>query len=58
MCRSFSFFLLLQFFTSLQIIHANHNPIALHQLIQVEEGDELVIHLSGFDADEDEVRFL
>jgi hypothetical protein len=31
------------------------NPIALHQLIQVEEGEEVVINLSGFDADHIEV---
>ena len=31
-------------------------PVALHQLIEVEKGDEVVLHLHGHDLDGDKVR--
>ena len=31
-------------------------PVALHQLIEVEKGDEVVLYLHGHDLDGDKVR--
>lgn len=51
----FFFILWFQNISRLPTVHSSV-PIALHQLIQVKPGEEIVLNLQGFDEDKDEVR--